>query len=372
MIDLRMDLPACFSDDYAKARGRFLGLCARYGVAVRSLPNPQVGPEGGALAADTAWFGPSDAMNVMVLISATHGVEGFCGSAAQLDWLLHGGPARLPDDTAALVVHAINPYGFAWWRRTTEEGVDLNRNGVDFGAPLPVNADYATLADAIVPRSFDAAPLAAADAQLARFRSSHGDSRYTDALCGGQYTHPAGLFYGGTAPTWSRRTTEKIIADHDLARRRMVAVVDYHTGLGPHGHGEPICGHKPGESGQARCRAWYGDSLGEPLLGTSASRPIQGMMQNTWNRLVGAERFTFIALEFGTYAAEAGQRALREEHWLHAQGAVDWTAPSTRRIKQALLNFFYPATRDWQEMVLFRSRQIINQTLGGIVGRPAR
>ena len=31
-------------------------------------------------------------------------------------------------DLAVMMVHAINPYGFAWLRRTTEEGVDLNRN----------------------------------------------------------------------------------------------------------------------------------------------------------------------------------------------------------------------------------------------------
>ena len=142
MIDLQMDLGACFSPDYDSARRRFLAMCTRYGVAVRSYANPERAPDGADLATDTAWFGPADAAQVMILMSATHGVEGFCGSGAQLDWLLHGGPARLPDNTAALVVHAINPYGFAWGRRTTEEGVDLNRNGVDFAAPLPANPGY--------------------------------------------------------------------------------------------------------------------------------------------------------------------------------------------------------------------------------------
>ena len=86
-------------------------------------------------------------------ISATHGVEGFCGSGLQVDWLARKGPAALPGDTAALFVHAINPYGFAWLRRVTDEGNDLNRNYVDHGKPYPENPGYIEIADALVPPS---------------------------------------------------------------------------------------------------------------------------------------------------------------------------------------------------------------------------
>mgnify|MGYP001003423369 CR=1 FL=1 len=33
---------------------------------------------------------------------------------------------------AMLFIHAINPFGFSWCRRVTEEGCDLNRNYLDF------------------------------------------------------------------------------------------------------------------------------------------------------------------------------------------------------------------------------------------------
>jgi hypothetical protein len=147
-------------------------------------------------------------------------------------------------------------------------------------------------------------------------------------------------------------------------------VIDFHTGLGPHGYGEPIVGHRPGESGQARCRAWYGESLGEPLLGTSSSLPIAGLSQNAWGDAVGADRLTFIALEFGTYPKDAGIRAMREEHWLHAHGTVDWDSPETQRIKGALRHHFHPDTRAWKEMVLMRSRQVIGQAFAGLDNRP--
>jgi hypothetical protein len=358
---------ACFAPDYVAARERFLAAARAAGGLLSAYDNPTPGPNGEELSTDVAWFGPPDAGRVLVLVSATHGVEGFCGSGAQIDWIMVDGPGLLPPDTAVLIIHALNPYGFAWLRRTTEEGVDLNRNGIAFDQKLPDNAAYDELADAFVPHNLETATLAAADEVLARWREKHGARAFEQARSSGQYTRPEGIFYGGTGPTWSMRTLQRMCADFGLAGRRAVAVIDYHTGLGPHGHGEPICGHRPGESGQARCRAWYGDSLGEPLLGTSFSLPIVGLTQYAWARAVGAEKLTFVALEFGTYDAEVGARALRDDHVLHRASHVEWHDDTCRRVKSALRKFYHPDTRAWKEMVLFRSRQVIGQGLGGLV-----
>ncbi len=40
-------------------------------------------------------------------------------------------------NTGALLIHALNPYGFAWTRRVTEDNVDLNRNFVDHDKGYP-------------------------------------------------------------------------------------------------------------------------------------------------------------------------------------------------------------------------------------------
>ncbi len=365
MAGLPIDADARFSADYREARAR-IGMLAAGAASMASYANPNAGPQGEALATDCFWFGPEDADNVLVLVSATHGVEGFCGSGAQADWLLSGGADALPAGTAALIVHALNPHGFAWLRRTTEEGIDLNRNCIDFAKGLPTNPGYDELADAFVPASLDGETLAKADARIAAFRAAHGEVAFETARSSGQYSHPLGIFYGGTEPSWSIRTMRQLAADFGLSARRNVAVIDFHTGLGPFGYGEPICGHRPGESGQARCRAWYGAALGEPLLGTSASLPIAGLTQYAWAGAVGAERLSFVALEFGTYHPDEGMAALRADHWLHAQGAVDWASPEAQRIKAALRRFYHPDTPDWREKVLTRSRTIIGQALAGM------
>ena len=366
-MDSAVDLNARFARDYADARAKFLAAVRLLGGRHRAYVNPNRGPVGEELATDTAWFGPERAEKVLVLVSATHGAEGFCGSGAQVDWLLGPGCSELAADAALLVVHAINPHGFAWLRRVTEEGCDLNRNFVDFAKPLPTNAGYDELAAEWLPPQLQGSEYERAESKIREYRSKHGEKAYMEARSGGQWKHPHGFFYGGAAPTWSRRTLEAIIADEKLAGRRCVAVIDYHTGLGPHGYGEPICGHEPGTRGLDVARRWYGDSLTVPSLGTSSSVVKQGLAEQGWRRLLG-DRFVYVALEYGTYPPEAVRRAMQEDHWYHRRGAVDWDSAEVQRAKQALKRHYYPGTRDWQEMVLFRSRQIIRQALAGLAG----
>src|SRR3954462_8585860 len=148
-----VSISSCFSESYAEERAKFCRAAAEAGGAIRSWLNPNArGPGGERLYLDTARFGPADAPNMLVLISSTHGVEGHCGSGAQIAWLATGGPAKLPKDTGALLVHAINPYGFAWTRRVNEDNVDLNRNFVDHDKGYPKNDGYLALADAILPQ----------------------------------------------------------------------------------------------------------------------------------------------------------------------------------------------------------------------------
>jgi hypothetical protein len=140
-----------FSEIYEEARRKFVAAATQAGGAPERVENPERGPDGGALSTDFVRFGPASAEKLLVMISGTHGVEGFYGSGVQVEWLARGGASSLPRDTAAWLIHAINPYGFAWQRRVDENNVDLNRNWLDFSRPLPVNEGYAELADALCP-----------------------------------------------------------------------------------------------------------------------------------------------------------------------------------------------------------------------------
>src|SRR4029450_10393871 len=176
-----------FAASYSEARDKFLAAARVSGATTYRYDTPTKGPKGESPSTDVARLGPDDASRVVVTISSTHGVEGYCGSGFQVDWLASIGVAGLPKDTAAVFIHAINPYGFAWTRRVTEEGNDLNRNYVDHSKPYPVNEGYLEIADLLVPPDLGEAAVKAADAKLAAYRKKVGDVAYYRAVSGGQY-----------------------------------------------------------------------------------------------------------------------------------------------------------------------------------------
>ena len=74
----------CFAQTYVEARSLFLRSAADAGLQAQSHEHPKRGRDGETLAMDVALLGARDANALLVLSSACHGVEGFCGSGAQV------------------------------------------------------------------------------------------------------------------------------------------------------------------------------------------------------------------------------------------------------------------------------------------------
>jgi hypothetical protein len=358
-----MSIVQHFARDYSDARARFLAAAQRAGAAVTSFQNPLRGPETERLFTDVAWWGPRDADRVLVTVSATHGVEGFCGSLCQTAWFAEDMTRELPRGVALAAIHAINPHGFAWIRRVTEDNVDLNRNFVDHSQPYPVNQGYEELRDAIVPAEWTGPVREAADARLAAYAEKHGAMALQTAVTGGQYSDPLGIFFGGNAPTWSNRTLTTIFKRF-LAHAQKVAVIDYHTGLGPYGHGELITGLIPDSPNFKLTKEWLGDELTSPLLGNSASAKLFGINQMGMERAIPHARLTAVAIEYGVAPMNETREALRADNWLHVHG--DLRSPEAREIKAAMRRVFYGDTDEWKTKVWERSLEITRRLLKGL------
>jgi len=352
-----------FSADFRSARAKFREAARAVGATVESLAHPERGPDGADLSTDVALIGERGAERVLVMIAGTHGVEGFCGSGAQIDWLRRGESSGLPKGVAVLMIHAINPYGFAWLRRVTEDNVDLNRNWVDFSSALPANPGYDALAGSAVPPEWTEAAQHDSARALAIFAGEHGQMALQQALSGGQYKHPTGIFYGGQAPTWSRRTQTAIFAEY-LAGAARVGIIDYHTGLGPFGYGEQIITDAPPNSGYERARSWYGAAITCPASGTSTSADIKGDGLAAAPHLLAHAEVTGMALEVGVQTLPETLGALRADAWLHANG--DLASPQGKEIKRAMRAAFYGDTDDWKGMVAGQSMLACRQAIKGL------
>lgn len=359
-----MPIAEYFSRDYASARQRFQAAAGRAGAALTSYPLPdRAGPGGEALAIDVARLGNAGAQSALLVISGTHGIEGFAGSGCQVGLLEDRLYEALSGSTCLIFLHALNPYGFAWLRRVNEDGIDLNRNFIDFSQPLPSSAAYESLHDWLVPADWDGEARRAADAALMAFSQSHGMPALQTAISGGQYTRPGGLFYGGTQASWSARTLARILTEVLPATVQRLGVIDLHTGLGPPGYGEPILDCS-GPGGRERALRWYGSDVKDLSAGESVSARLVGTMARGIERLRPELELTVIGLEFGTRPVMEVLTALRADHWLHARGSAD--AAVRARIQQQMRDAFYSESSAWQAAVYGRTADLAFRALRGL------
>lgn len=324
----------------------------------RAYPCEGVGPDGETLITDTVWIGSVDAPNVLVIIAGTHGIEGSTGSAIEIDFLrlLKAGHFILPPYVAVLLIHALTPWGYAWQRRCDEEGVDLNRNAVDFSQSLPENPDYDALRAALFwDDSAERLRL------FSEFEAKHGRVAFEKAISGGQYHDPSGPFYGGSKPAHGRLASEELIQHYDLQQRNL-AVIDLHSGLGAYGYGEIICDHPPESPATQIAKRWYGDCVTLPALGTSSSVAKTGLQDYIWHSIMN-EFSCYITLEFGTYPTDQLFDVLLRDHQLWAQKT---NQAAQLAHGQRMRQHFCPNDPAWQEMVLFRARQVFTQALRGL------
>jgi hypothetical protein len=264
-----------------------------------------------------------------------------------------------------MMIHAINPYGFAWLRRVTNENVDLNRNWIDFTQPLPTNPGYAELADIICPAEWTPEAQMESLQALGAFAATHGMATLQQVVSGGQYSHARGVFFGGQGPTWSRRTQTAIFG-HYLAQAGRIGIIDYHTGLGPWGYGERIITDAAGSPGHARARHWYGAAITSPSGGTSTSADIVGDGLAAAAPLLSHAEVTGMALEVGTQDTMSVLTALRADAWLHAHG--DPASEAGQAIKAQIRAAFHGDQDDWKGMVAGQSLTAIRQALAALGG----
>lgn len=359
-----MEFHECYALDYAGARAKFRAAAQAAGAMLFShtLAGHQ-GPRGEALCADVARFGRADAPRRLLVISGTHGLEGFAGSAAQIAWIASGEPARLAADTAVVMVHAINPWGFARLSRTTENNVDLNRNFIDHTAPHPANPAYEELHGQLLRDDWSAASLAAAQQAMDDYVQRHGADDLFDSLARGQYTHPDGLNYGGSGREWSNLTMQAV-ADQHLAGADKIGFIDWHTGIGDYGQPFFLCFNEEGGALHAQAVRWWGRQAIEGQRPHGRARPrYSGLLFHGVQSFVPQVPVCGAVVEFGTRGWHM-RRILRLDLWLKFKAE----AASERKtmLRADLLDAFCPADQVWRDGTIAHALQITKQAVDGL------
>ncbi len=346
-----------FSADYEIARERFRQAAERAGARLDALELDATGPDGGDLTIDIAWFGSERPRHVLLHSSGIHGVEAFAGSAIQLQWLEEG--ISPPENTAIVMVHVLNPYGMAWLRRFNESNVDLNRNFLPPDVPYRGGPEgfeqFDSFLNPSTPPTWDFYHLRAGWLVL-----RHGMSTLKQAIAGGQYENPKGLFFGGRALEEGPRKFQQFVLDRFADVERLV-VVDVHTGLGPFAV-DTLLVHAADEGAPLfeTMQETFGDRVASLDPDRSVAYRITGVYDAMYRRVLPKTDVYFVCQEFGTYNVVEVVRSLRAENRWHHHGDASLDHPAKLELKEA----FSPNDEAWRTEVLNRGAVVIEQGLG--------
>jgi Protein of unknown function (DUF2817) len=358
-MDPSFELDDCFASTFSSAREKFLSSAKALGAQPKSYTHPATGPNGETLATDVADFGDPRAAHVLMLVSGTHGVEGYCGSGLQIAHMRSGLIAELKSSVALRMVHALNPYGFAYKRRVNENNVDLNRNFIDFDSERSPNTGYGKLHHLLMTPPTLGGRLRR-KLMLSHYVLTRGLRALQTAVTRGQYEHPDGLFYGGDSPSWSRNTWTSILQDCGSSQR--VMIIDYHTGLGKRGAGELISPlDEDQNSWRSRAtRTCFGDV--KNLRDSVAVEVIGDLL--SYSFLQKELQVAGVYLELGTFPPLSVLDAMIDENWTYHNLSMDQTSVQRER----LLQVFTPDDAEWRKAVWNKAFATTKSAIDGLTG----
>ena len=328
----------------------------------------QTGPNGDDLTIDVAIAPGISSEHTLVVSSGLHGVEGFLGAAVQLGLLRAWATARenVPA-VRCVLLHGLNPFGFAWRRRVNEMNVDLNRNLLQDGESFSGSpAGYSGLDDLLNPKC---APSRWEPVTLKFLLAiaRHGMPALKQSVASGQYDYPQGLFYGGSKPS---RTHEILSTHFDrwLGNSRRVMHLDFHTGLGAWATCKLLVDYPLSKSQHQRLSLSFGADAFESTQTPGVAYRTRGSF-GQW--CVGQNRardYLYTAAEFGTYNPLRVLAGLRAENQAHHWGQTE--SASSERAKRQLVALFCPRAESWRTPVVARSMRLVHHAVNGLLELP--
>lgn len=175
------------------------------------------------------------AEKLLVLSSGVHGVEGYTGSAVQQMFIKELLTSDVLSEMGILLIHGVNPYGFKYHRRVSENNVDLNRGSeIDSSLFTKDNSGYTALYDLINPKG--EVSTQSFDNQFFYLKSIGKIIRTSmsvtrQAIVQGQYEHTEGLFFGGQ-DFEPQIDSLKMILPEFFAPYKTILEIDLHAAFG--------------------------------------------------------------------------------------------------------------------------------------------
>lgn len=310
----------------------------------------------------------NDSSKILVLSSGVHGVEAYTGSAVQQMFIEEYLNEELLENTGVFLIHSINPYGFKYDRRVSENNVDLNRNSY-YNDELysTVNAGYPLLKDFINPE--DELDLNSFFHRFF-FLYSVDEIRKSSipvlrqAILQGQYEFPDGLYYGGSDQEPQIDSLMPIISSICKPYEEILAI-DLHTGYGKKGsmHLFPNPVEEDLKSEMEDLFKGYQIDWGD----SDDFYTVTGDFVNMIGQINPGKKFIPMTFEFGTMDSQTTLGSMKSLQIMVAENQGYHFGYESQEDKDQMRNIFlemyFPSSLTWRSHCIDQSREIFEDIL---------
>jgi hypothetical protein len=306
---------------------------------------------------------------LLIFSSGVHGVEGFVGSAVQQMFMNEVLDGEMLDEVGILLVHGINPYGFKYIRRVTENNIDFNRNcHTENSLFASGNDGYEDLYGMLNPEGkADLGSLKNKFFMMVAINKLLKESMASlrQAVLQGQYEYDQGLYFGGNRfePQLEilSEVFKEVSSDYDT-----VFNIDLHTGFGERGTSHlfpnPIDDNKVKASLETIFAGYeinWGDSKDFYI--------INGSFTDYIGKLLPDKFYLPMMLEFGTLNSKTTLGSVKSIHNMVMENqGTQYGYKSTEdslKIKQSFMEMYNPSSDKWRTKIMNDSKVILKRAM---------
>jgi hypothetical protein len=311
----------------------------------------------------------SEKSNLFILTSGAHGVEGYVGSAIQQMFMNEIVRPEMCKKTGVLLIHGLNPYGFKYTRRVTENNVDFNRNcDTDKTLFSSENNGYDKLYGMLNPQGkADRSSLKNQFFMVVAINKLLQESMQSlrQAVLQGQYKHPSGLYFGGKDYELQLEDIKSVIKEKSTDYKN-VFCIDLHTGYGERGtlhlFPNPIKDPKVKQGLETVFEGYtidWGDSKDFYV--------INGSFVDFLADLLPGKFYMPMVFEYGSLNSQTTIGSVKSLHnmILENQGYHNGynSVDDSLKVKNTFMEMYNPSSEAWRSKVMNDSRLMLEKVI---------
>jgi len=369
-VDIDQKKLAYFNDTWQECRADFRSeaeeMKARFdSVALFAVPVKRKTDDN--LTIDFCYVPAKDTTEkLVVIISGTHGIEGYVGSAVQQMLMNEFFQPEMYSNTGVLLVHGLNAWGFKHQRRFTENNVDLNRNfSTDASLFKTENDGFVALYDMLTPKGeVNMGSLQNRFFMLKAIKkiAQKGMPALLQAFAQGQYEFPEGIYFGGQDFEQQKQIVTKVLTEIATPYHTILNL-DLHTGFGE--RGELHLFPNPVDDPELKA-AMEKVFDGYPIDWGDSDNfyTVHGQFVEYIGDLFPDKTSIPMLMEFGTLNTSTTVGAVKSAHIsiVENQGAHYGykSEQDSLKVKAGYYDMFYPSSEKWRTNAIEVSKQMFS------------